>query len=117
MAAAQTPPPRAELESLAVTTLYTTETRELFSRSIQVPIHGLSAATQNILLMRHIEHRAAMLRVMVILKVRDDDYDARMREIQITDSGIRLLDTFAAELQVASGGGVSNVMRLTETGE
>jgi circadian clock protein KaiC len=106
-----------ELEGLGVTTLYTTETRELFSRNIQVPINGLSAATQNIILMRHIEHRASMLRVMVILKVRDDDYDARMREIQITDSGIRLLDTFAAELQVASGGGVSNEMRLTEAGE
>ena len=106
-----------ELEGLGVTTLYTTETRELFSRNIQVPINGLSAATQNIILMRHIEYRASMLRVMVILKVRDDDYDARMREIQITDSGIRLLDTFAAELQVASGGGVSNEMRLTETGE
>ena len=106
-----------ELEGLGVTTLYTTETRELFSRSVQVPINGLSAATQNIILMRHIEHRASMLRVMVILKVRDDDYDARMREIKITDTGIRLLDTFAAELQVASGGGVSNEMRLTEAGE
>ncbi len=106
-----------ELETLGVTTLYTTEMRELFSRSIQVPVHGLSAATQNIFLMRHIEHRAAMLRVMVILKVRDDDYDARMREIQITDDGIRLLDTFAAELQVASGGGVSNDMRLMGGGE
>jgi circadian clock protein KaiC len=106
-----------ELEALGVTTLYTTETRELFSRSIQVPINGLSAVTQNIILMRHVEHRASMLRVMAILKVRDDDYDARMREVQITDAGIRLLDTFAAELQVASGGGMSNEMRLTDAGE
>jgi circadian clock protein KaiC len=106
-----------ELEALGVTTLYTTETRELFSPSIQVPINGLSAATQNIILMRHIEHRASMLRVMVILKVRDDDYDARMREIQITDGGIRLVDTFAGELQVVSGGGVSNTTRLTDAGD
>jgi circadian clock protein KaiC len=106
-----------ELAGLGVTTLYTTETRELFSPTIRVPIIGLSAATQNIMLMRHIEYRASMLRVMVILKVRDDDYDARMREIQITDNGIRLLDTFAAELQIASGGGVSSEMRLTEAGE
>ena len=86
-----------ELERLGVTTLYTTETRELFGRTIEVPINGLSAATQNIILLRHIEHRASMLRVLAILKVRDDDYDARMRELQITDKGIRLLDTFAAE--------------------
>jgi circadian clock protein KaiC len=96
-----------ELELLGVTTLYTTETRELFARNIEVPITGLSAATQNIILMRHIEHQATMLRVMAILKVRDDDYDGRMRELQITDQGIRLLDTFASERQVVSGGGMA----------
>jgi circadian clock protein KaiC len=95
-----------ELDLLGVTTLYTTETRELFARNIEVPITGLSAATQNIILLRHIEYRAAMLRVFAILKIRDDDYDGRMRELQITDSGIRLLDTFAAEAQVVTGGGV-----------
>ena len=99
-----------ELERLGVTTIYTTETRGLFARSIEVPINGLSAATQNIILLRHIEHRASMLRVLAILKVRDDDYDARMREFRITDDGIRLLDTFAAESSVASGGGVSKDM-------
>jgi circadian clock protein KaiC len=100
-----------ELERLGVTTMYTTETRELFGRNIEVPITGLSAATQNIILLRHIEHRATMLRVMGILKVRDGDYDGRMRELQITDEGIQLLDTFAAESRVASGGGVSSDTR------
>jgi circadian clock protein KaiC len=106
-----------ELERLGVTTIYTTETRELFGRSIEVPINGLSAATQNIIVLRHIEHRARMLRVMGILKVRDDDYDGRMREVQITDDGIQLLDTFAAESRVASGGGVSTDPRGTGSGE
>jgi circadian clock protein KaiC len=96
-----------QLEQLGVTTLYSTETRELFASNINVPIHGLSAATQNIVLLRHIEHRAVMLRVLAILKIRDDDYDGRMREFQITDGGLRLRDTFAAESHVASGGGVS----------
>jgi circadian clock protein KaiC len=106
-----------ELERLAVTTIYTTETRELFARSIEVPITGLSAATQNIILLRHIEHRASMLRVLAILKVRDDDYDGRMREIQITNEGVRLLDTFASESRVASGGGVSNDMSIKDPEE
>jgi circadian clock protein KaiC len=96
-----------ELDLLGVTTLYTTETRELFARNIEVPITGLSAATQNIILLRHIEYRAAMLRVLAILKIRDDDYDGRMRELQITGSGIRLLDTFATEAQVVTGGGIA----------
>jgi circadian clock protein KaiC len=105
-----------ELEHCGVTTLYTTETRELFARQIEVPINGLSAATQNIIILRHIEHRATMLRVMAILKVRDGDYDARMREIRITDSGIRLLDTFAGESRVASGGGVASDLRVDDSG-
>ena len=96
-----------ELERHSVTTIYTTELRMLFGREIEVPINGLSAATQNIVLMRHIEHQATLLRVLGILKVRDDDYDGRMREIRITDDGIQLLDTFAAESRVVSGGGVS----------
>ena len=58
-----------------------------------------------------------MLRVMAILKVRDDDYDARMREIQITDSGIRLLDTFAGEFRVASGGGLGRDPQVEDNGE
>ena len=97
-----------ELERLGITALYTTETRELFAKNIEVPIHGLSAATQNIIVLRHIEHHAAMLRVLAILKVRDGDYDGRMREVRITDEGIRLLDTFAEEWGVASGGGLSS---------
>jgi circadian clock protein KaiC len=95
-----------ELEGLGVTTIYTTETRELFGRTIEVPINGLSAATQNIILMRQIEHRATMLRVLAILKVRDDDYDRRIREVQITDQGIRLLDTLASDAHAFSGGSV-----------
>jgi circadian clock protein KaiC len=104
-----------ELERLGATTIFTMETRELFAQSIEVPLIGLSAATQNIILLRHIEHRASLLRVMAILKVRDDAYDSRMRELQITDEGIKLLDTFAAEARVASGGGFSTDLRTRGT--
>jgi len=100
-----------EVEQLGLTAIYSTETRELFAQTIEVPIHGLSAATQNIILLRHVEHRAVMRRVLAILKVRDDDYDAAMREIRITNSGIRLLDTFAGESGVVSGGGNSRAAR------
>jgi circadian clock protein KaiC len=96
-----------DLEHLGITSMYTTETRELFAKDIEVPINGLSAATQNIILLRHIEHHAEMLRVLAILKIRDDDYDTRMRELRITDEGLRLFDTFAGESGVASGGGLT----------
>jgi circadian clock protein KaiC len=87
----------------------------LFASTIEVPINGLSAATQNIVVLRHVEHRASMLRVLAILKVRDDDYDARMREFRITEDGIRLLDTFAGQSSVAAGGGLSSDLHPTES--
>ena len=96
-----------ELERQRVTTLYTTETRGLFERDIDVPINGLSAATQNIILLRHVEHRATILRALAVLKVRDDDYDATMREIRITDDGIKLLDTFDRSSHLMAGGGLA----------
>ncbi len=94
-----------ELERRRITTLYTTETRGLFERDIHVPVNGLSAATQNIILLRHVEHRAAILRGLAILKVRDDDYDPTMREIKIGADGITLLDTFSDASHLMSGGG------------
>ena len=100
-----------ELERRRVTTLYTTETRALFESDIHVPINGLSAATQNIILLRHVEHRAAILRALAILKVRDDHYDGKMREIKITDAGIRLLDTFDDAFNLMSGGGTAGTER------
>ena len=100
-----------ELERRHVTTLYTTETRALFERDIHVPINGLSAATQNIFLLRHVEQRATIRRVLAILKVRDDDYDSRVREIRITEGGIRLLDTLANEFNLMSGGGATAIDR------
>jgi circadian clock protein KaiC len=96
-----------ELERRRITTLYTTETRGLFESDIHVPINGLSAATQNIILLRHVEHRAAILRALAILKVRDDGYDPRVREIRITDEGIRLLDTLEDASYLISGGGAT----------
>jgi len=96
-----------ELEQHRVTTVYTAETRGLFERDVHVPINGLSAATQNIILLRHVEHRASILRALVILKIRDDDFDSKMREIRIGEGGITLRDTFANEFGLISGGGVA----------
>lgn len=100
-----------ELERRRITAVYTSETRGLFESDIHVPINGLSAATQNIILLRHVEHRAAILRALAILKIRDDDYDPGVREIRITDAGITLRDTFAHASHLLTGGGVSRASR------
>jgi len=102
-----------ELERRRITTLYTAETPGLFERDIHVPVNGLSAATQNIILLRHVEHNAAILRSLAILKVRDDDYDPKVREIRISDDGIGLFDTFDDAANLMSGGGIAGSERQT----
>ena len=102
-----------ELERMGVTTVYTSEMRALFGSVIEEPIQGLSAATQNIIVLRHVEHEARLLRSLSILKIRDDDYDPSIRELLFTDHGIRLGDKFPAEVLLSRGGG----MRPDRTGE
>jgi circadian clock protein KaiC len=96
-----------ELERLGVTTWYTSEMRELFGATISVPIAGLSAATQNILLLRHVELRARVLRLLAILKVRDGEYDPRVRELKITEEGIHLDDILPDQGRLIMGGAAS----------
>ena len=95
-----------ELETLGVTTFHTSELRALFGPLIEEPINGLSAATQNIIVLRHVEYEAPLIRALAILKVRDDDYDGSIREFQIADHGIRLGETtFNDGFRVLWGGG------------
>jgi circadian clock protein KaiC len=92
-----------ELERKGVTTLYTVETRDLFGPQIEVPLHGVSATTQNIVLLRHVELSAQLYRMISILKLRDSDYDSAIREFRITERGIDVADTFNAAKHVLTG--------------
>lgn len=92
-----------ELESLGVTLLYTAETEDLFGPRIVVPIRGISAATHNILLLRHAERDGRVCRLLSIIKVRDSGYDSAVRELSITEQGVRLGDQLSGGLSAAGG--------------
>jgi circadian clock protein KaiC len=97
-----------ELERRGVTTLYTVETRDLFGPRIEVPLFGISATTQNILLLRHVELNAQLYRMISILKLRDSAYDSTIREFRITERGISVADTFNAANHLLTGTAVPN---------
>jgi circadian clock protein KaiC len=97
-----------ELENSGVTTVYTAETRDLIGPHIVVPVEGISATTQNIVLLRHVELNAQLFRMISILKVRDGNYDSTIREFRITEGGFSVADTFNAANQVLSGTAVPN---------
>lgn len=97
-----------ELACQGVTTLYSVETRDLFGPRIEVPLHGVSAVTQNIVLLRHVELNAQLYRLISILKLRDSAYDSTIREFRITERGVSVADTFNAANHVMTGNAMPN---------
>jgi circadian clock protein KaiC len=93
----------AELKRLGVTSVFTLETRDLVGPRIEIPIDGVSSIAENIVLLRHVELRSQLFRLISIMKMRDRAYDSRIREFQITDRGLLVADTFDSAEQILSG--------------
>lgn len=92
-----------ELRIRQVTTLYTVEIRDLLSPTIVVPIDGLSALADNLVLLRQVELRSQLYRLLSILKVRASAYDTAIREFEITDQGIDVATTFESADAILTG--------------
>jgi circadian clock protein KaiC len=92
-----------ELRLLGVTTLLTAESASLFGTEINEPIEGVSAIVENMLLLRYVEYRSSVRRLLGVLKLRESDYDPSLRELRITPQGIRLGGTFEGVESLLSG--------------
>jgi circadian clock protein KaiC len=92
-----------ELARNGVTSLFSLELRELVGPRIEVPMESVSALADNLILMRHVELRAHLFRLISILKVRDHAYDGAIREFRITDRGLLVADTFESAEQILTG--------------
>jgi circadian clock protein KaiC len=91
------------LVRLGVTSIFTLETTDLIGPRIEIPLEGVAALADNLILMRHVEIRSELCRLISIIKIRDQAYDAHIREFQITDRGLRVADTFESAEQILTG--------------
>ena len=92
-----------ELRALGVTTIYTLETRDLVGSDVLVPVNGISSLVESMLLLRYVEHEAQLRRLLSVVKLRDSEYDPRLRELVITAQVITLPLTFADTREVLTG--------------
>lgn len=90
------------LRATGVTTIVTQET-PLFSADIASSTLELSAVVENIIVLRYVELDARLVRLISIIKTRESDYDASIRELQLTSSGIRVVASFDEVEQVLTG--------------
>lgn len=92
-----------ELTRRGVTSIFTLESREVIGPSIELPIDGISALADNLILMRHTEIRSELSRLISVLKVRDHAHDGTIRKLEISATGIAVGDSFEGAEQVLSG--------------
>ena len=92
-----------ELRALGVTTLHTLEMPELTGPELRVPVDGISSLAEVMVLLRYVELRSRLFRLISLFKVREGAFDPTIREFAITDSGIVVGKPFEGVEAVLSG--------------
>jgi circadian clock protein KaiC len=77
-----------EMRVLGVTTLYTLEVPDLMGPAIRSPIGDLSSLSENLILLRFVEVRSRLYRLLSLLKVRDSDFDMTLHEYVTSGQGL-----------------------------
>ena len=91
------------LHRRGVTTLFAVETPAVVGPEVQVPIPAVSATIDNTILLRYVELRSQLRRLISIVKVRSSDFDTSIREFVITARGIEVAETFESAEAVLTG--------------
>lgn len=87
------------LRLAGVTTLFTREVPKVVGSELDFSDAPVASVGENVLLLRFVELRGRVHRILSILKMRDSKYDSEVREFEIADSGMRVL----APLRSAQG--------------
>jgi circadian clock protein KaiC len=77
-----------ELRSLGVTSVCAMETENLIGPELNLPIKGISAVTENMILLRFAEYQGQLRRLISIMKVRGSSFDHRLRQFDIGPEGL-----------------------------
>jgi circadian clock protein KaiC len=85
-----------ELRVLGVTTIYTLEVPDILGQTIRMPINDASSLAENMIMIRFVEKRSHLHRLLSVLKVRDSDFDASVYEFSITEHGVSINATAAS---------------------
>jgi circadian clock protein KaiC len=83
-----------ELRVLGVTTVFTLVVPDIIAPYMRSPTDGdfLNLA-DNLILMRYVEVRSRLHRLVSVMKVRDSDFDSSAHEYVNTGEGLRIADT------------------------
>ncbi len=87
------------LRLAGVTTVFTKEVPKIAGTDLDFSSTPIAILGENLLLLRFVELRGRIHRILSVLKMRNSKYQSDLREFEITDQGIRVL----APLRSAQG--------------
>lgn len=97
-----------ELRALGVTTLHTLEVPKLVGVDIRPPGSEISALAEAMVLLRYVELRSRLCRLISLSKVREGAFDPTIREFSISDAGVVVGKPFEG-VEAAAGYGNQEV--------
>jgi circadian clock protein KaiC len=92
-----------EFRSHGATTLYTAESHTIVANQLESPPTGVSTMVENLVLLRYAEVDSSLRRLISVLKVRDSDFDALVREIEFTEAGLLVKGPFTGWENLVGG--------------
>lgn len=92
-----------ELRVLGVTTVYSLEVPDILGPAVRVPVDDASSLAENMILLRFVEQRSRLYRLISILKVRDSDFDPSLYEFTLGDAGFDIRATSESVEEILSG--------------
>ncbi|HZI02815.1 MAG TPA: ATPase domain-containing protein, partial [Archangium sp.] len=93
-----------QLRTQDVTTVMTDEL-ELFQPELNLPTPELANVVETVLLLRYVELRSQIYRLLSIMKMRESRYDTSLREFRISRDGIDVAESFESAEAILSGHG------------
>jgi circadian clock protein KaiC len=76
---------------MGITSLFTRKISKVIGPELDFSDSPLANIAENLLFLRHVELRGRLHRVLSILNLRNSRYDATVREFEIRDEGVRVL--------------------------
>lgn len=92
----------AQLRALGVTVLWSEEIGSVFGPSLAIPT-GAAETVDNILLLRHVELRAQIRRVISVIRTADQGHENSLREFKITNRGLQVAPPFETAEAILTG--------------
>jgi circadian clock protein KaiC len=92
-----------EVKAHGVTTLMSAEQHPIIGPGVDVPLTGVSPMVETTILLRYVEVRSQLLRMVAVLKVRGSGHEIAMREFRITSRGLEVGSTFDSAEAILSG--------------